>query len=421
MAKPSERLPKELQRLIPKTVEKGIYYRLYKLKDGSQSLKWWVKVWKDGQPIYQSTDSSTYGDAVELKQRLIAEMVSGQRSGGAPERVRINELLNDWLDENTSASEETKRIYRYSVEANIRPAFGSLKPVQLTTERLAEYRKQRVKKLMERRRSADDDGEAKAKKAAHVTVNREFAYLRASLLHASKKTPPKVLRVPSFPMAKEDNARQGFLEASVYEKLRDAFLDTGVQLLFIVAYNIGVRSKELRLIEWDQVDFRDGIISILRTKNGEARAVPIFSGDMFDYLKAAKATRDRLYPQSKWVFSRTGEPIKDFREEWENSCKRAGCSGLLFHDLRRTAVRNMVRIHGLDRTIAKKISGHKTDSMFDRYNIIDVEDIKAAKRHVDSRRANLQVASDSGLAARIAGLPSEKRNLLESLLAQLGS
>ena len=78
------------------------------------------------------------------------------------------------------------------------------------------------------------------------------------------------------------------------------------------------------------------------------------------------------------VFHNEGERIKDFRTAWKSACTAAGIPDLKFHDLRRTAVRNMRRA-GVPQVVRLRISGHRTDSMERRYNIVDVDDIRAAR------------------------------------------
>jgi integrase len=81
--------------------------------------------------------------------------------------------------------------------------------------------------------------------------------------------------------------------------------------------------------------------------------------------------------------------VKDFKADWAQACEAAGVPDLLFHDLRRTAVRNMIRA-GVPEKVAMQISGHKTASMLWRYNITDARDIKEAgkrtERYLEAQR-----------------------------------
>ena len=77
--------------------------------------------------------------------------------------------------------------------------------------------------------------------------------------------------------------------------------------------------------------------------------------------------------------------MRDFRETWVAVTKAVGVPGRLFHDLRRSALRNMVR-HGVPQKTAREISGHKTDAVFSRYNIVSPDDIRDAARNIGGRR-----------------------------------
>lgn len=278
----------------------------------------------------------------------------------------IGELLDDLV--NNTARAETAKVRRYVIEANIRPFFGKIKAKRLTTATIEHYRERRLK-----------DG------ISDATANRELALVRTALYMARKRTPPKVLNVPYFPMKPETTIRQGFLEDAQYVKLRDE-LPPELRPLFVVAYGTGVRRGELLRTRWEQVDFESEEIVLRKgeTKTDDARVLPFLTEDMTTYLKAAKKDRDENFPQCPWVFSRRGEPIRDFRLAWDEACKRAGVPDLLFHDLRRTADRNMRRA-GIPQVIRMKITGHKTDSMERRYSIVDTEDFQDAKSKMRAR------------------------------------
>lgn len=77
-----------------------------------------------------------------------------------------------------------------------------------------------------------------------------------------------------------------------------------------------------------------------------------------------------------------GEPVKDYRGSWDALTEAAKMPGLLFHDLRRSAVRHMVR-RGVTERVAMRISGHKSRSVFDRYDIVSESDLADAALKVE--------------------------------------
>jgi integrase len=75
--------------------------------------------------------------------------------------------------------------------------------------------------------------------------------------------------------------------------------------------------------------------------------------------------------------------IISFTKARKSACRKAGCPGRIPHDLRRTAIRNLVRA-GVPERVAMRMTGHKTASMFQRYNIVSDGDLREAARKLDA-------------------------------------
>ncbi len=327
---------------------------------------WWVKIRVNGRPVYESSKSTQRADAIKLRDKLLGKKHRGEITGGAPDKVLIGELLDDVIK--SDIKESTRYVWGKVVEKNLRPYFGKMRAARLSTADMEQYRKKRL-----------------AEGKTDATANRELSIVRTAFHNARKRTPPKVNTVPYFPMVTETTVRQGFLSNGQYAALRDA-LPPELRSLFVCGYFSGCRKNELTVLHWDQVDFDDGLVTLEKNapKNGDARSFPILEGDMHNLLKADWLAHRKYWPKSPWVFSRDGERILDFRIAWKNACEAAGVPDLHFHDLRRTAVRNMRRA-GVPQVVRMKISGHKTDSMERRYNIGDTDDLSMAKRYMEER------------------------------------
>ena len=213
--------------------------------------------------------------------------------------------------------------------------------------------------------------------AANATINRELSALKRMLNLGARQTPPKVDRVPYIPMLKENNTRKGFFEHGDYLALKDTLPDY-LKGFVTFAYKTGWRVSEINNLTWGQVDRDQGIVRLEtgETKNDEGRTVYLDEElrEVFNRQWEARKKGQKLLP---YVFlNRDGnDKVKRFDKAWNKACKDAGIGKRLFHDFRRTSVRNMVRA-GIPEKVAMMISGHKTRSVFERYNIVDETDLK---------------------------------------------
>ena len=234
--------------------------------------------------------------------------------------------------------------------------------------------------------------------AANATVNRELAGLKRMLNMGAKQTPPKVNRVPYIRMLEENNARKGFLEHGEFLALRD-HLPAHLKGFVTFGYKFGWRFKEIAGLTWKQVDLEQGIVrlEVGTTKNKEARTVYL-DDELRDVFRHQWNNRKHSKVLTPYVFPniKGKGKITDLRKSWSTACRDAGIgygykiedhyvkqwkdklpAGPIFHDCRRSAVRNMVRA-GIAERVAMMISGHKTRSVFERYNIVNDADLKMA-------------------------------------------
>jgi integrase len=296
-----------------------------------------------------------------LRQRL-GQISKGRFSGLRPERVRFEALAEDFLNDYRINGKRSLDKAERSVR-HLHRFFGGMRAVDITTDKVRTYIGDR-----------QDDA------VSNAEINRELAALKRMFNLALQHSPPKVPQKPYIPMLQERNVRKGFFEHEEFIALRAA-LPLELRPVVTFAYYTGWRKEEVLTMTWERIDLQARTVRLDpgTTKNDEGRLIYL-DGELFDILITVKHERDRLYPYCAEVFHRSGKGIKDFRAAWDSACQAVGLEGKLFHDFRRTAVRNMVRA-GIPERVAQQISGHKTRSVFDRYHIVSDSDLReAAKR-----------------------------------------
>ena len=180
------------------------------------------------------------------------------------------------------------------------------------------------------------------------------------------------------------------MEWSEYRQLLEALPDP-VKPVFVLGYHLGMRTGELLKLHRDWVDLAEGVIYVngRTTKNKRPKTVPVY-GEMRSWLEMQLTRCQTIAPKDKHLFVwEDGSPIKDFRGSWEKACVSVGLPDLLFHDLRRSAVRNMIRA-GVSDKVAMQISGHRTPAMLWRYDITDTRDVVEAGRRTEKYLADVQ-------------------------------
>jgi integrase len=322
---------------------------------------YWIKYYRAGKPYRESTKSTKESDARRLLRKREGEISEGKLPGIYFDRVRFEELAKDYLTD--CEVNKRKSLWRAEISVNhLKGCFEGMRATDITTAKVKEY-------ILARQGEGRSNG----------TVNREIAALKAMFNLAAEATPPKVGQVPHIPMLEENNAREGFFEADEYQRVHDA-LPPHLRPILTFAYHTGWRKAEVIGLTWNRVDLEAGTVRLeaRQTKNKKPRTIYLNSA-LLALMKEQMRVRQLGCP---YVFHQNGKEIKDFRGSWKRACREARVKGRLFHDLRRTGVRNNVRA-GVSELVAMTISGHKTRSVFDRYNITDDKDLKEAARMQD--------------------------------------
>jgi integrase len=348
---------------------------------------WWLTWHVNGRRFSETSRSTRKDDA-----RTLLKLREGDNAKGIPVTPRVGkyrydeavtDLLNHHKANRPTAERQHKKLKR-RIEQHLTPFFGGRKMVALTAADVRAYVARRLDQ-----------------KAANGTINRELTILKRMFSLAMKAE--ILFRKPAIELLREDNVRTGFFEPDQYhavvKRLSPVLADV-VTFAYVTGWRV---ASEVLPLEWRQFDIHAGTVRLDpgTTKNHEGRVISL-NADLKLMLERRAKERDALKAKGvivPWVFWRmvatkgrgskkAPKRVKAFGKAWATACTNAGCPGRILHDLRRTAVRNMVR-RGVPERVAMQITGHKTRSVFERYNIVSEGDLQAAARLLDGVTATI--------------------------------
>jgi len=340
---------------------------------------WWIQYYLRGRQVRESSGSPTKSVAERRLKKRLAQADAGLVVSPSVDRLRYEEMRDALLADYRTNRRKSLLVADDGTEQicglkHLNAAFKGFRATDITTDRIREF--------ISKRQAAG---------APNSTVNRSLALLRRMFILA--KQDKKMRDVPFVHLLKEPAARKGFLDYADFQRLRQE-LPEHLRPVLTLGFYTGMRLGEIRNLRWSNVSLIDNQIRLDpgTTKNDESRVIPLIA-ELPEMLKILRQQN----PNREFVFTRNGKALVSFRKAWTRACIAAGLgrleqkadgsaakpklkyAGLIFHDLRRTGVRNLVRA-GVPERVAMQISGHKTRAIFERYNIVSERDLKDAAR-----------------------------------------
>src|SRR5262245_42672592 len=361
---------------------------------------YWIRYYRNGRRYEESAKSDKWESARDLLRTREGDVAKGVPISPKIGRVTFEDAAKDLLtDYEINGKRSKDNLKNTIIDGALEPWFRGRRMAAVTTSDIRAY-------------VADRQGNG----YANATINRELAALKRMFTLAIQAG--KLLQRPHIPMLVERNVRNGFFERAQFEAVRNRLAPT-YQAIVTLAYYSGWRiNSEILKIEWRQVDRKACVIRLEpgTTKNRDGR---VFLYGALDEVRAAVeglwARHEALEKDgtiTPLVFCRRkGQAIQTFWKRWRTAAEAAGCPGRIPHDFRRTAVRNLNRA-GVPETIAMKITGHKTRSVFDRYDITSEEDLAEASRKLQDLTGTIAgtkaITDAEALKERLAKSVSQK-------------
>jgi integrase len=378
---------------------------------------YWYKYYVRGEEQRETLRTDNPNVARRRAKTIRDGLIEGTLLPASQRRVTVGELLDD-LEAKMRRNNRASLPVALRHMASVRKRFGSMSAAQLDTKAVTDFQDECLQQPLK-----------------PATINRRCELLRGAFNLGFKHTPRKISRVPNIPMLPVSNARQGFTGAGDFFKILKAIHDPDLADFLEWGWWSAMRPNEQRQLTWAMFDAETWTIHLDpdAEKTGNPRLLPLRTskGQLSPLGQIIKRRLARRRDDCPLIFYRivdkyrqhggTGvRPVMEYRRAWKKACGRVGINagrnvpgGLTPYDLRRSALRNIVRA-GADVSTAMKISGHRTRATFDRYNIVDGRDVQdaldAATKYVGKARRVVPSAVPMPYAKPADSAPDKPRN-----------
>jgi integrase len=313
-------------------------------------LRYQVAGQRHEETIYARNDTEAQR---ELDIRL-GQALEGRAPTAGARQLRFEDLAAGLESDYKAQGRKSSDTLKWRL-GNLKQHFGGRHALSIAAADIRDYIGQRVEKG-----------------ASSSTIRAELAKLKRMFNLALQSG--LLQQRPHIPMPREANPRKGFFEQGQFQDVLE-WLPDHLKPVAEFGYYTGWRRSEITSLGWDQVNLGERSIRLWTgtTKNDEGRFLPLAD----EIWRIIEEQRKSPIVGCPYVFHRKGRRILTFYKAWSEACAKAKCPGILFHDFRRTAARNLMR-GGLSESQAMMITGHKTREVFRRYNIVTEGDLREA-------------------------------------------
>lgn len=337
---------------------------------------WYLDYWLHGKQYRESAHTQDQHKALKLLAQRHSEIARDEFIKPQTTKVTMNQLFDLVVADYQRKGNRSDYTLAHRLKP-LRDLLGDHKAVALTERTLEKYRTERLND-----------------KRSTTTINRELAVIRRAFKLATRGKDRLVSpnTMPAIELYPENNAREGIVEYPDFLELV-RHLPSPIDDVCWFAYLMGWRREQVLELRWTDVNRQAGTI-IRRAEYNKTKEPSVLA--MSEGVRAVIERRHKAKNGDR-VFHRGGKPIVEFRGAWIRACSKAGLfkttkdargkevkvPTLRFHDFRRAFVSNQENA-GTPRKVAKSLSGHVTDSVYERYHIVRREDQLAALARVEA-------------------------------------